>query len=126
MISKKHKKVCRVLNYTEHLLILTSTVTGCVSICALISLDDIPESIASSAITIKISVITAGIIKSIIKKKKHDNIVLLAKTKLDTIKVVISKALVDPNVSRYEFVSVNNVLKEYYDMKEEFKNFNNK
>ena len=32
LMSKKHKKVCRVLNYIEHLLILISTVTGCVSI----------------------------------------------------------------------------------------------
>ena len=31
-MSKKHKKVCRVLDYTENLLILISTVTGCVSI----------------------------------------------------------------------------------------------
>ena len=32
MISKKHEKVCRFLNYIEHLLILVSTVPGCVSI----------------------------------------------------------------------------------------------
>ena len=31
-VSKKHKKVCKILNHTEHLLISTSTVTGCVSI----------------------------------------------------------------------------------------------
>ena len=30
--SKKHEKVCRVLNYIEHLLVLISRVTGCVSI----------------------------------------------------------------------------------------------
>ena len=28
LISKKHSKVCRVLNYIEHLLFLVSTVTG--------------------------------------------------------------------------------------------------
>ena len=32
LISKKHKKVCGILNFTEHLLILASTVTGSVSI----------------------------------------------------------------------------------------------
>ena len=32
LISKKHESVYRVLNYIEHLLILISTVTGCVSI----------------------------------------------------------------------------------------------
>ena len=30
LISKKHKKVCTTLNYTEHFLILSSAVTGCI------------------------------------------------------------------------------------------------
>ena len=38
LISKKHKKVCRTLNYIEHFLILASTITGCVSISAFSSL----------------------------------------------------------------------------------------
>ena len=29
LISKKHKKVCKILNYTQDLLILATTVTGC-------------------------------------------------------------------------------------------------
>ena len=32
LMSKKHKKVCRVLNYIDHLLIVISTITGCVSL----------------------------------------------------------------------------------------------
>ena len=35
LMSKKHKKIFRVLMYIEHLLILVSTVTGCVSILLL-------------------------------------------------------------------------------------------
>ena len=54
---------CKILNYSENLLILASTVTGCVSISTLTSLVDIPVGIASFAITIKIFVITAGIKK---------------------------------------------------------------
>ena len=42
---------------------------------------------------------------------------MLAKTKLNSIKVSISKALMDWNISRDEFVSINNVLEEYDDMK---------
>ena len=37
LISRNHKKICKILNYTEHLLILASTVTGCVSISAFAS-----------------------------------------------------------------------------------------
>ena len=122
LISKKHKDFCKYLNHIERLLILASTVTGFVSISAPASLVGIPGGIASSAVTIQIYVITAGIknYKSIIKKKKkkHDKRVLLAKTKLNTIVVLISKALVDFNISHDEFASVNDSLKEYYDMKE--------
>ena len=42
LMSKKHSKVCRVLNYIDHSLIVISTVTGCVSISAFASLIGIP------------------------------------------------------------------------------------
>ena len=129
-MSKKHKKPCRVLNYIDHSFIVISTITGCVSISAFASLVGIPIGIASSTIGLKICVITAGIkkYKSIIKKKKkkHDKIVLLAKSKLNSIEVLISKALIDSNISHDEFVLINNVLKGFYDMKEEIKNYNDK
>ena len=41
-MTKKHKKACTTLNYIEHLLILTSVVTGCVSIFRLASLVALP------------------------------------------------------------------------------------
>ena len=53
------------------------------------------------------------------KKKKHDKIVLLGKDKLNTIEVLISKALIDSLISNDEFISVNNALREYNKMKEE-------
>ena len=79
----------------------------------------------SSAVVIKIFAITAGIkkYKSIIKKKKNrDKIVLLEKDKLNTIEVLISKALIDSYISHDKFVLVNDVLREYYKIKEEIKN----
>ena len=30
LISKKHKNVCKILNYSEHVLVVVSTVTGCI------------------------------------------------------------------------------------------------
>ena len=62
-MSKKHKKVCTTLNYIEHFLILGSTITGCVSISAFVSLVGIPIVIANSAIGFKICAITAAITK---------------------------------------------------------------
>ena len=62
-MSKKHEKVYRVLNYIENLLILLSTVSGCVSVSAFAPLVGIPIEITSSAIGLKICVITAAIKK---------------------------------------------------------------
>ena len=77
-------KVWTTLNFIEHIFILASAITGCLSISAFTSIVGIPLEITSSAIGSKICAITAGIkkYKSIIKKKKkkHNKIVLLAKS----------------------------------------------
>ena len=41
-MSRKHKKVCTALNYTQHYLILAFTITGFISISAFDSLLGIP------------------------------------------------------------------------------------
>ena len=51
---------------------------------------------------------------------------MLARTKLNTVENLISKALIDSSMSHDEFVSVNNMLKEYDNMKDEFINSNDK
>ena len=63
--------------------------------------------------------------KSINKKKKHDKIVLIAKSKLNSIEVLISKALIDSSVYHDELVLINYVLKEFYYMKEKIKSSSN-
>ena len=54
-------------------------------------------------------------------KKKPDKIRLL-----NSIEILISKSLIHSNIIHDEFVLINNVLKIFYDMKEEIKNSNNK
>ena len=44
---KKHNKVCRGLNQIDHLLIVTPTITGCISISAFASLIGNPIGIVS-------------------------------------------------------------------------------
>ena len=124
-MSKRHQNVYTTLNYTEHFLILASANSGCVVISAFASLVDIPIVIMSSAIGLKICAITAGIktYKSIIKKKKkqHDKKVLLAKSKLNSIEVLIYNTLIDSVSSHDEFVLIINMLKEYNKMKKKSK-----
>ena len=80
--------------------------------------------ITSSEVRLKICVITVGIKKynSIIKKekkKKPDKIEFFgAKTTLNKIEVLISKTLVDSFIRHEEFISINNVLKEHDEIKE--------
>ena len=73
---EKYKKACKYVNVVENLVILVSTVTGCISISAFPSLVCSPVDITSSAVGKNISAITAGIkkYKSIINKKtkKHN------------------------------------------------------
>ena len=90
------------MNYTEDLLIFAFVVTVFVLISAFTSL-----------------LVFLWELRE--KKKKQDKIVFLAKIKLNTIKALIAKALIDSSIIHDEFVSVNNVLKEYDDMKEEIK-----
>ena len=63
LMSKKHKKVCTALNYIEHFLILSSTITGCISISDFASFICIQIGITSSATGLKICAITAAIKK---------------------------------------------------------------
>ena len=100
-MNAKYKKACTILNYIKHFPIIASTITGCILISAYASLLSIPIGIASSAIGLKICAIAAGIkkYKSIIKKKKHDEI-------------VNSKTLINSNISH----------ENMKDMKEEIKN----
>ena len=46
---------------------------------------------------------------------------MLPKSKLSRIEGLLSKSLIDSNISHDEFTLINNVLKEYEEMKEEIK-----
>ena len=121
---KKQKNVCTDLNCFEHFLILAAA--GCISISAFAFWIHVFIGITSFAIKLKVFAMASGIkkYKSIIKKKekKHDKKILLATSKLNSTELVISKASINWNISHDKFVSMNNVLKEYDDMKEEIRN----
>ena len=55
--------------------------------------------------------LTTGIIKKLLsitrnEKKKHDKILMLAKSKLDSIETLVSQALVDMEISHEEFNAI--------------------
>ena len=111
LITKIRIKVCTNIKYIKHF-ILDSPFSGCISISAFSSMIGILIGITSSAFGLKISAIAAGI------KKKHDKIVLSAKSKLNSIEVLISKALIGSVIS---YNLINDVQKKHMKMKKEIK-----
>ena len=106
LMRKNHKTFCTTLKYIERILVLASSIAECISVSAFAYFTGIPIEITSSAIRLKICAIAAIIKKSkpIIKKKKnkHDKIVLLAKSILNSIGVLIPMALIDFVISHDE------------------------
>ena len=119
------KGLCNLKLYSLFL-ILASVNTGSVSISAFSSFLGIPIEITSSAIGLKVYAIIAGIkkYKPIAKKKnkRRYKVEFFAKAILNSIEVLIYKALTDSYFSHYETFKVNDVLKECHDLKEDIRN----
>ena len=88
---------------------LSATSSG-VSIISFASIVGAPVGIASASLTL-IFPLTTGIVKKLLnitrnKKKKHDEILMLAKSKLNSIETLISQALTDLDTSHEEFITI--------------------
>ena len=59
------------------------------------------------------------------KKKKHNKIVMLARSKLNSIEGKISKALIDNEISHEDFMTIVNKDKKYRELKESIRMMNN-
>ena len=99
--SKKLSKYVIAFDYIEKVLIVLNATTGGVSIFS--SVIGAPVEIASASFTLVFS-LTTGIIKKLLstarkKKKKHGQILMLAKSKFSSIETLISQALIDMDIS---------------------------
>ena len=89
-----------------------------------------PVGIASASFALIFS-LTTGIVKRLLsiarnKKKKHDKILMLAKSKLNSIETLVSQALIDIEISHEEFVAILKVKDKYKNMKENVRSENEK
>ena len=127
--SKKLSKYATAFDYIDKVLIVLSATSGGVSIILFTSVNGAPVKIASASFTLVFS-LTTGIIKKLLntknKKKKHDKILLLAKSKLNSIEILISQALIDMGISHEEFVTILKEKDLYEKMKENVKSENEK
>ena len=56
------------------------------------------------------------------KKKKHEKILMLAKSKLNSIEILVSQSLIDMEISHKEFIAIMKEKDKYDKIKENLKN----
>ena len=120
--SKKLSKYVTAFDYIDKILIVLSATSSGVSIISFTSIIGAPVGIASASFTLIFS-LTTGIVKKLLnitrnKKKKHDKVLMLAKSKLNSIETLVSQALIDMEISHKEYIVILKEKAKYEKMKE--------
>ena len=103
-------------------MIVLSVTSGSVSIASFATVIGIPIGIASASLGLTFSLCT-GLVKKLQKatrnkKKKHNKIVMLARSKLNSIESKISDALVNNQISHEDLMKIINEERNYSELKE--------
>ena len=117
LMSKRFSKYINSFDYLGNSLIALSTTTGSVSIASFATVIGAPARIISASFSLVFSIST-GIVKEILKttrnkKKKHNKVVMLARSKLNSIEIKISEALIKNEISHEDFKEIINEEKKY-------------
>ena len=109
-IAKKISKYIVDFDYADKLFITLSASLGTLSIASHATIVGIPAGIAGASLTL-IFTVTTGVVKKLLnimrkKKKKHNKIIALARSKLNIIETLISQALIDFEISHEEFSKI--------------------
>ena len=109
-IIKKLNKYLVSFDYLDKIFITLSASFGTLSMASYASVVGTPAGIVGSSSTL-IFTIGTGISKSLLKvtkkrKKKHNEIIVLAKNKLNTIDTLLSSALNDSEISHEDFTNI--------------------
>ena len=128
--SKKLSKYVAVFDYIDQALIVLSATSSGVSIISFTSIIGAPVGIASASLTLFFS-LTTGIVNKLLnitrnKKKKHDKILILAKSKLNSIETFVSQVLIDMEISHEEFITILKEKDQYEKMKDNLRSENEK
>ena len=125
-IIKKLNKYLVSFDYLDKIFITLSASFGTLSIVSQATVIGIPAGITGASLTL-IFTIGTGISKSLLKvtekrKKKHNKIIELARSKLNTIDTLLSSALNDSEISHKEFSNIITEKNIYENIKENIKN----
>ena len=99
-----------------------SVTTSSISIALFATVIGAPVGMTSTSFSLAFSIST-GIIKKLLKttrnkKKKHNKIVMLARSKLNSVESKISEALINVEISHEDFMAIINEEKKYRELKE--------
>ena len=125
-IIKKLNKYLVSFDYLDKIFITLSASFGTLSIASYASVVGIPAGITGASLTL-VFTLGMGISKSLLKvtkkrKKKHNKIIALAKSKLSDIETLLSSALNNSKISHEEFTSIITEKNIYENIKENIKN----
>ena len=112
LMSERFSKYIASLDYFDKSLIVLSVTTSSVSITSFATVIGAPAGMVSTSSSLAFS-ITTGIIKELLKitrnkKIKHNKIVMLARSKLNSIESKISEALINNEISHEDFMTIIN------------------
>ena len=121
-VVKKISKYIVAFDCADKLFIILSASFGALSIVSHATIVGIPVGIAGSSLTL-IFTVTTGVIKKILnitrkRKKKHNKIITLAGNKLNIIETLISRALIDFDISHEDFSKIIYEKNNYEQMKD--------
>ena len=127
---KKLNKDVTTLNYINKILIVLNATTGGVCVISHANVVGAPIGIASTGFTIVFASAT-GVTKKLLKttknkKKKHDEIFMLAKRRLSSIESLVSWALIDMEINQEEFIAILKEKDKYEKIEENVKNVSEK
>ena len=117
LMSKRVSKYMASFDCFDKSLIVLSVTTGSISIASFATVIGALVGIVSANFSLVFSIST-GIIKTRRnKKKKHNKIVMLARSKLNSIESKISEALINNEISHKDFMTIINEEKQYRELK---------
>ena len=125
---KRFSKYITSFDYFDKSLIVLSVTTGSISIASFGTVIGAPVGIENASFSLAFSIST-GIVNKLLKttrnkKKKHNKVVILARTKLSGIESKIFEALINNEISHEDFITIINEEKNYRELKESIRIMN--
>ena len=118
---KRLSKYIASFDYFDKSLIVLSVTTGSISIASFATVIGAPVGIASASFSLAFSISTR-IVKKLLKttrnkNKKHNKIVMLARSDLNSIENKISEALINNEINHEDFMTIIDEGRRYWELK---------